>query len=411
MFSTNSWRILVAAEFRLIAACVVCPVVVGPSTAAAQAISPTGTRATEQWTVTRDLVIGEPRATLTVVGDVLVGADGSIFVTQPQDQQVLTFAPDGELVRTIGRRGRGPGEFLDPESLGWWADTLVVGDRGLGRISAFDPGGKLHYTVTTLVRTSVPHRPLGILANGLIVAEQSPGSDDLIVDGAVTVRPLLLLDREGATVGHLHSLSIGRHDRARVVIRVGGEPTYSFFLHPFPDSDLYDVDPEGRGVVAVSQAGVNGSEPQFAVAWLTPSGERRWTKVFSYTPQPSSAMTRDTMAALVDKFTQHPSFHGVPRGQIERSIRRDIDLPAFLAPVSAVVVGSDGTIWLRREPVAADAMWMVLDDRGVPIAEVRMPFDLRVQVGKPRTARATDSGPAPKVNAGDPSSGETLIDV
>jgi hypothetical protein len=260
----------------------------------------------------------------------------------------------------------------------WRADTLVVSDRGLGRLSAFNPQGAIQFTLSTLSGAPVRRLPRALLANGLILAEQSAGSDDELVDGVVTTRPLLLLNHEGSTVATLADLSLGAHAQARVVVTLDGEPTYLYFAHPFPDSDLYDVDPGGHAVLLVSQVAGDENNPRFSVVRLSSSGRQEWSRSFPYIPQRVSAMTRDTLGALATKATQHPAFRErVPREQIERSLRRDIHVPSFLAPVSDVIAGRDGTVWIRREPIGRDAMWMVLDHRGTYIAEARMPFGFR----------------------------------
>ena len=56
-----------------------------------------------------------------------------------------------------------------------------------------------------------------------------------------------------------------------------------------------------------------------------------------------------------------------------------LDAPAFHPPVSAVVAGSDGTIWLRREPVHQERVgWVVLNDKGERIALAESPIGLEI---------------------------------
>ncbi len=91
-------------------------------------------------------------------------------------------------------------------------------------------------------------------------------------------------------------------------------------------------------------------------------------------------MARDTIAAITEWFVSYPLFgQQVPHGQIERAVRKAIRMPSVLAPVSAVVAGRDGTTWIRREAVGEQhPAWMVLDEQGVWIAQLRMPAGLRV---------------------------------
>ena len=68
--------------------------------------------------------------------------DGRIAVLSTENGRLYLFEPSGELSRTIGGRGRGPGEFSRPVHL-WYArpDTLVVWDEWFGPVTRFDTSG------------------------------------------------------------------------------------------------------------------------------------------------------------------------------------------------------------------------------------------------------------------------------
>lgn len=70
--------------------------------------------------------------------------DGRVAVLSSMGKQLLLFHPSGELSRTIGRGGEGPGEFTRPEWLQYLRpDTLVVWDYFLTSIDHFDTTGTL----------------------------------------------------------------------------------------------------------------------------------------------------------------------------------------------------------------------------------------------------------------------------
>ena len=77
---------------------------------------------------------------LGTVGQVLVGKEMSLVVSQPALSQVLIFDSLGQLSATLGRRGDGPGEFRDLLSIGTLGDTLYVTDRGRQRVTYFRDG-------------------------------------------------------------------------------------------------------------------------------------------------------------------------------------------------------------------------------------------------------------------------------
>ena len=70
--------------------------------------------------------------------------DGRVAVLSSENQKLLIFEPSGELSRTIGRAGEGPGEFTRPEKLQFLPpDTLVVWDYHMTSIDYFDTAGTL----------------------------------------------------------------------------------------------------------------------------------------------------------------------------------------------------------------------------------------------------------------------------
>ncbi len=78
------------------------------------------------------------------IGDVRALSDGRVAMISRGERRVLVFEPSGAFARTIGRVGRGPGEYGNPEHLQVLpGDTLVVWDFMAGPVAYFDPSGKL----------------------------------------------------------------------------------------------------------------------------------------------------------------------------------------------------------------------------------------------------------------------------
>ncbi|MGD9523392.1 MAG: hypothetical protein AB7N73_05670 [Gemmatimonadales bacterium] len=98
-----------------------------------------------------------PRATApeSVIGGTGVRSfavsPAGVIVVDNGERHLRVIAPDGSLLRTIGRAGEGPGEFAGPLQLGWLHDTLVVVDPGLARVTLFRAiTGDLLATVPTV---------------------------------------------------------------------------------------------------------------------------------------------------------------------------------------------------------------------------------------------------------------------
>ena len=68
---------------------------------------------------------------------------GRIYILDGQGQSVSVFLHDGTFLRTVGRRGQGPGEFTAAWALSIGSgDTLTILDDGMMRYSVFSPDGR-----------------------------------------------------------------------------------------------------------------------------------------------------------------------------------------------------------------------------------------------------------------------------
>ncbi|HDJ86245.1 MAG TPA: 6-bladed beta-propeller [Chromatiales bacterium] len=67
---------------------------------------------------------------------------GLIYVADTGANDIKVFNDDGKLVKVIGRRGRGPGEFNGPTHITFAGDRLYVSDTLNARIEVFDARGK-----------------------------------------------------------------------------------------------------------------------------------------------------------------------------------------------------------------------------------------------------------------------------
>ena len=73
---------------------------------------------------------------------ITVDDEGRIYVLDRQANELRIFAPDGTHVRTVGRSGGGPGEFINANGLVWGSpDTLVVVDQRGGRYTLLGRDG------------------------------------------------------------------------------------------------------------------------------------------------------------------------------------------------------------------------------------------------------------------------------
>jgi hypothetical protein len=89
-----------------------------------------------------------PDAPIVRVSGLARRDDGVLALADVSEGNVKLFEPDGRLRRIIGRKGKGPGEFVSPRYLVFRPDGgLIVVDGQLGRLSQFSSGGELETTL------------------------------------------------------------------------------------------------------------------------------------------------------------------------------------------------------------------------------------------------------------------------
>jgi hypothetical protein len=82
-----------------------------------------------------------PEETFSLIGDICAGPDGRIYIADMKTSEIKIFDKSGKFIRTFGRKGQGPGEFLLLSKLSFCFSTneLFVQDRSRGLF--FDPNG------------------------------------------------------------------------------------------------------------------------------------------------------------------------------------------------------------------------------------------------------------------------------
>lgn len=121
-------------------------------------------------------------AQLTDPVEMAFDASGNLFVLDIGADEIVVIDPGGELMRTIGRAGEGPGEFQLASDMVVWRDGRVaVADGGHNAYQVFSPAGELEHFVgmgggdnplaaMTTMRTEIRGSPDG----GALIAQGVP---------------------------------------------------------------------------------------------------------------------------------------------------------------------------------------------------------------------------------------------
>ena len=129
---------------------------------------------------------------------IAIDAQGRIYVADAGAEHLKVFGPDGKFVRTIGRKGQGPGEFQGPEFVEIGSSRIFVWEAMNRRISIFDAEGKF--------LASAPFSPgsfgvfirMSVLPDGRLIVHYerglSSGVEDRVPDRQTHVIELLSPD-------------------------------------------------------------------------------------------------------------------------------------------------------------------------------------------------------------------------
>ena len=136
--------------------------------------------------------------------------DGRILVSDRSTASLLIFDPSGFQVAAVGRRGRGPGEFVAPIPLGrCGGDSVYVWDPSLRRISVIGPDGKLAREFpmegATLRPVCAPDGRLVVMRAPKGPLEPAPGK----AASPPAPAPLVLMTANGDSISLLTTVPIG----------------------------------------------------------------------------------------------------------------------------------------------------------------------------------------------------------
>jgi sugar lactone lactonase YvrE len=151
--------------------------------------------------------------------DLVFGPDGAIYVADAGSARILKLSADGKLLTSWGRKGKAEGEFAAAHDIAIDSrDRIYVADRGNHRVQVFDSSGKFLAAWTGF------GNPFGLLVMG---------------------RELLVSDGDAHTISHL------RLDTGEIAAQWGGAETLQL-------PHLMAADSKGRLYIAE----VNGKRVQ-----------------------------------------------------------------------------------------------------------------------------------------------------
>lgn len=348
----------------------------------------------------------DPGEGFSRVTGVDVDDDRSIYILEALVPEIRVYNPDGMLVRRIGRRGAGPGEFRSPPRFGLQGDTLWAVDVGAHRITLFNREGTVLSTgQVAAVVVALPNanghllpwfmRPDGRLTSHF-ARVSSRFNDPQTGDGATdsVPVPIVLFDVTGAVLdtigwaarppprlwrpppeseGRVEFVQVGNRQ-----VLVPSPPTRMPWWLPLPD-----------GYVLVEAALPHSQEDAtFTVARVGLSGDTAYIRRFHVRPARYSSADLDSIAARGARgegtnVTVSGGGRGLPgpgeTKAITRALRSAMRFPTFKLPIEYPWLAQDESVWVRLRGDSGETVeWMLLDVQGNPRGRLELQSHLRV---------------------------------
>lgn len=301
-------------------------------------------------------------------------SDGTIVVANSGTQQLRYYGPDGALVRSVGRKGGGPGEFqMLVAALRLPGDSLLTVDGMNRRMSLFDPSGR-HVRDFGVTDAS---NPVPLLVQGYL-----PGGAYLARATNMRIGPAMFERKPGPT---RDSLFVLRLDAA-------GVPVDTFGLFPGPRSEVQMLEFGGRsmpmpimipfsGTTHIAAAGGRvyvGVSDTYEIRTYTPAGELSMLIRRAHEPRP---VTEHEIAETRTRLMEVIESQSNPLMAQFREAYEKISYPETMPAFGNLVADRDGNLWVS-EPVALTEnprRWSVFDRNGVWLGDVTTPARLNVQ--------------------------------
>ena len=303
-----------------------------------------------------DFIFGEIRG-------IQASSDGTIYVVDNQALEVRVFSPDGDHLRTIVRRGEGPGEILRTNGIILSGDTLLwINETMRWQVIGVDPFGE------ELRRFSDPVLSRGYIWDGTFdrlgrfwkeTAHTEPDTD-LRRDRAAG-----LFGDEYRSYYKSHDLATGDLDSVylgervyREYISPGADGSTHYFPIPFDASEIVAVHPTG-GFWHANAASYR----------LARTGEGGDTVVVIEAGLAARPVTDDDRSAYVEEHVRYAPEE-----------RRAIEAAAALAPdskpmIEGFFVDDEGRLWVERAvPHDAPPFHDLFSEDGAYLGSVRLGF-------------------------------------
>lgn len=313
-----------------------------------------------------ELRIDGASASLTRIGSVAVSGDGSMAVSQAEAASLVVFDAKGARVGRFGRRSGGVGEFASVEQFGWLGDTLWIYDPLQEQLVYGTLPARIVRTVP-LPRDAVPAEiledgspvafsrilPVALYADGSIYASSVVPGEPPELPVSPTARRYVRINPSGQVILLVAEVPGVPYVRMRTATGQYASST------PFLRGALHEVSPDGDYLATVKKHIEGRHGGRFEVVLQEALGDTVYARSYPFVGVPIPPPLADSVIeARVARIESRA---------LARLFREEAPVPPVYPPVSSLVVGDDGTVWVGLRAAGNQRKHLVLDPRGVPL--------------------------------------------
>jgi hypothetical protein len=295
--------------------------------------------------------------------------EGRIIVANAGTHELRIFDAAGKHVKSIGREGRGPSEFVSISWLGLRGDTVYAYDGRLLRMSVFTTDGRLARSFT--------------LQGG--EAARFPEARAVLADGSILTTANRAYSSETAVTGAARDTAL--------VLRFSPTGTLGALLDRLPGTEAFVLSREGAVTVSDLIFGRSavvaghgrliyaGTTDGYRIDVMDVSGQR--TLSIRSAQRPTAVANADVQAER-EKRTIKPGDGSNPMVEQLRRNQQEMfaamPAPRTLPAFRNIIAGGDGRLWVESYPRPSDMqrLWAVFDREGRLTGTVTVPGRITV---------------------------------
>ncbi len=270
--------------------------------------------------------------------------EGNIYVNDWDRKRIQKFDPQGQYLLTIGRRGRGPGEFVNAWNPRFDKDgNLYVFDLSNRRISFFTPEGEYLRQISLPQGMSIHY----IISNGLYFSAQSRILSDSDVFSYTYTYGLFDKDLNQLAEVHSQATESKRDTRSR-----------AHYVANIYSRDAYD--PELTFLMSKNEFIYLGYSEKYEIKIFNPEG--RLVKIIQREYEPIKIGKKHKENFI--KYLEDEYFRITPRDQsIKKDIIRLLKYPKYLPAYQTFTLMENGWLFVVVDSGEEDAKLIDLFDQ------------------------------------------------